>query len=635
MFGEDESESPRVPSPWESIIELSRIGTPVEGRGPSPLTNEMDTYCHSLNSPASILPSLPPENDNGSIEYKLRLIHPSPARFTRLVTQLKWRLLEGGGRALYELGVGDDGELVGLGRKDMEETVDVLSKMAGELGARVWVVREIRVGRGAGGTRFVADEPFISNHLALLDNSEAMPPSVLGNMHIYDIFKPRPVMTRAQTEIGVSMHPNNSTSSIFPTSTLDQLDNAIGGFGSGAKHYHKSKKERKQKGKKYHLNYEPPGGPRFTSASNVDENVDAQHAGTQQKPNGPNGVYLRTQPHNRIHPQAHRGRNTQSVSNYSSHSNSYTQSHLSLNPNLLPIRTADADANSSHRHYANGSVVPHLAHADLGSNGIRGGRANRREVRDRRRAEKAKGGKEKKALAIITTPENLVPGSSGAPHSAGNSISGVAALYVDAGNDISPSVDTCIKSEITGGVEVVNRVEIDVEHLRNDDDDTGTTCAQMKANVGMKAERNTNQPNSKEGPHIRTNGCHSQKNRFDNALDVRPRDRERNGFRGKGNSGDQDDIVTPQLHIDKPRANRRVHYNVWNASKAFEAVAETKEDEKEDNREGDDKDEPRLIIEALVIRNFEIGEAFLDFGGFGGLEAIEDLGGVNGGSFSG
>ncbi|KAJ4478920.1 hypothetical protein C8R41DRAFT_843956 [Lentinula lateritia] len=631
MFGEDESESPRVPSPWESLIELSRIGTPVEGQGPSPLTNKMDTYCHSLNTPASILPSLPPENDNGSIEYKLRLIHPSPARFTRLVTQLKWRLLEGGGRALYELGVGDDGELVGLGRKDMEETVDVLGKMAGELGARVWVVREIKVGRGPGGTGFVADEPFISNHLDILDNSEATPPSVLGNVHIYDIFKPRPVITGAQTEIGVSMPRNNSTSSIFPTSTLDQLDNAIGGFSSGAKHYHKSKRERKQKGKKYQLNHESPGaGPRFTSVSNVDENVNAQHAGTQN-PNGPNGVYLRTQPHNRIDPQAHIGRNTQSVSNYSNHSHSYTQSHLSLNPNLLPIHTADANVNSSHRHYANGSVVTHLAHADLGSKGIKGGRANRREVRDRRRAEKAKGGKEKKALAV-TTSENLVTGSSGAPHSADNSISGVAAVNVDAVNGISPSVDTGIRSEITGGVEVVNRVEIDVEHLRNDDDDTGTTCAQMKVNVGMKAEWNTNQPNLKEGPHIRTNGCHSQKNRFDNALDVRPRDRERNGFRGKEHTGDQDDIVTPQLHVDKPRAKPRVHHNVWNASKAFEAVAETGEDEKEYNREGDDKDEPRLIIEALVIRNFEIGEAFLDFGGFGGFGGLE---GVNGGSFSG
>lgn len=91
-------------------------------------------------------------------------------------------------------------------------------------------------------------------------------------------------------------------------------------------------------------------------------------------------------------------------------------------------------------------------------------------------------------------------------------------------------------------------------------------------------------------------------------------------------------VVTPQLHVDKPRAKPRVHHNVWNASKAFEAVAETGEDEKEYNREGDDKDEPRLIIEALVIRNFEIGEAFLDFGGFGGFGGLE---GVNGGSFSG
>ena len=32
----------------------------------------------------------------------------------RLVTQLKWRLLEGGGQAYYELGVADSGHLVRL-----------------------------------------------------------------------------------------------------------------------------------------------------------------------------------------------------------------------------------------------------------------------------------------------------------------------------------------------------------------------------------------------------------------------------------------------------------------------------------------------------------------------------------------
>ncbi|KAG8912749.1 hypothetical protein FRC00_003869, partial [Tulasnella sp. 408] len=49
-------------------------------------------------------PKLVPEIEEGNVEYKLKLIAPTPARFTRLVTQLKYRLLEGGGQALYEIG---------------------------------------------------------------------------------------------------------------------------------------------------------------------------------------------------------------------------------------------------------------------------------------------------------------------------------------------------------------------------------------------------------------------------------------------------------------------------------------------------------------------------------------------------
>jgi hypothetical protein len=81
----------------------------------------------------------------GNVEYKLHLISPSPSRFTHLVTQLKWRLLEGGGQAYYELGVADSGVLVGLARREMEETLGTLEEMAGEIGASVIVVKEIEV----------------------------------------------------------------------------------------------------------------------------------------------------------------------------------------------------------------------------------------------------------------------------------------------------------------------------------------------------------------------------------------------------------------------------------------------------------------------------------------------------------
>ncbi|KAJ7854989.1 hypothetical protein B0H14DRAFT_3865360 [Mycena olivaceomarginata] len=125
MFGESDSESPRVSSPWDSI--LSTPPSP----SPSPL--------------AAAIPKLVPEQDDGNVEYKLQLLSPSPARFARLVTQMKWRLLEGGGQAYYELGVADSGILVGLPRAELEQSLETLDAMAGEIGASVIVVKEIEV----------------------------------------------------------------------------------------------------------------------------------------------------------------------------------------------------------------------------------------------------------------------------------------------------------------------------------------------------------------------------------------------------------------------------------------------------------------------------------------------------------
>ncbi|CAL1710744.1 unnamed protein product [Somion occarium] len=95
LFEEYESESPRVPSPWDPFL-------------PSP-PSESSSF--QANGKAGI-PKLVPEVEEGNVEYKLKLTQISPARFARLVTQLKWRLLEGGGQAYYELGVADTGASV-------------------------------------------------------------------------------------------------------------------------------------------------------------------------------------------------------------------------------------------------------------------------------------------------------------------------------------------------------------------------------------------------------------------------------------------------------------------------------------------------------------------------------------------
>lgn len=84
---------------------------------------------------------LPPEPQLGNIEYKLKLINPSTQRFEHLVTQMKWRLREGHGEAIYEIGVSDSGHLHGLCDSDMSASLETLRKMAHKLGASTTILR--------------------------------------------------------------------------------------------------------------------------------------------------------------------------------------------------------------------------------------------------------------------------------------------------------------------------------------------------------------------------------------------------------------------------------------------------------------------------------------------------------------
>jgi hypothetical protein len=140
MFGESDSESPRVPSPWDSLS--SAPSSPPKQQGIPKLVPEAEQVCLLSCLLIRLITQL---TSQGNVEYKLQLLTPSPARFARLVTQLKWRLLEGGGQAYYELGVADSGTLVGLPRQQLEESLETLEMMAGEIGASVIVVKEIEV----------------------------------------------------------------------------------------------------------------------------------------------------------------------------------------------------------------------------------------------------------------------------------------------------------------------------------------------------------------------------------------------------------------------------------------------------------------------------------------------------------
>ncbi|CAF3401779.1 unnamed protein product [Rotaria sp. Silwood1] len=84
-----------------------------------------------------VLTGLPPEPQEGNIEYKLKLIEPDPYRLEHLITQMNWRLQEGQGEALYEIGVEDCGTLSGVTDEELEASLATLKKMADRLGASI------------------------------------------------------------------------------------------------------------------------------------------------------------------------------------------------------------------------------------------------------------------------------------------------------------------------------------------------------------------------------------------------------------------------------------------------------------------------------------------------------------------
>lgn len=62
--------------------------------------------------------------------FQLKLVNPTQYRFEHLATQLKWRLQEGRGEAVYQIGVEDNGLLVGLTEADMKGSLKTLKRMA-------------------------------------------------------------------------------------------------------------------------------------------------------------------------------------------------------------------------------------------------------------------------------------------------------------------------------------------------------------------------------------------------------------------------------------------------------------------------------------------------------------------------
>lgn len=82
----------------------------------------------------------PAESESGPTEYKSLLSKVDDDRIERLASQMKYRLFEGGGEAIYVLGVSDDGTPRGLSPEEVEETLGTLQRVAEKVGAKIRVL---------------------------------------------------------------------------------------------------------------------------------------------------------------------------------------------------------------------------------------------------------------------------------------------------------------------------------------------------------------------------------------------------------------------------------------------------------------------------------------------------------------
>jgi len=135
------------------------------------------------------IPSLPPEVEEGNREYKLKLVNPTPSRIEHLITQMKWRLKEGDGEAIYAIGVEDNGVISGLLKEELDSSLATLCGMADRLGAETHIINKHTIAYPNGVTQYAAevmvkkipdDQEFIDVRVGCMGNVDVGKSTLLG-----------------------------------------------------------------------------------------------------------------------------------------------------------------------------------------------------------------------------------------------------------------------------------------------------------------------------------------------------------------------------------------------------------------------------------------------------------------------
>ncbi|MGQ9781175.1 MAG: GTP-binding protein [Nitrososphaeria archaeon] len=125
------------------------------------------------------------ENDEGNVEYKLKLTSIDSDRIDELATQLNYRLNEGGGEAFYELGVTDEGELLGLEPSEAEISFKNFDRVCKAINVFYSVIRCVEGKKGKVYellVRRMAEALPISVSVVLVGNADAGKSTIKGTL---------------------------------------------------------------------------------------------------------------------------------------------------------------------------------------------------------------------------------------------------------------------------------------------------------------------------------------------------------------------------------------------------------------------------------------------------------------------
>ena len=105
---------------------------------------------------------IPPERNTGCCEYKLKLVYEDAdlraRKVSHIATQMNYRLYQGNGKAIFIIGVSDDGDVEGITREELDISLAFMDDVAEVIGATIYKRRTYQGNSGFIATLRVSKE---------------------------------------------------------------------------------------------------------------------------------------------------------------------------------------------------------------------------------------------------------------------------------------------------------------------------------------------------------------------------------------------------------------------------------------------------------------------------------------------